>query len=260
MFKGDIIGKEIIFFESTTSTNDAAIDIAKKRDNPEGIVVIADEQSHGKGRFGRKWISPPGVNLYFTVLLRPPLLSRKASILTLVTAVAVTTAIRDYTGLDAEIKWPNDILINGKKTGGILIEMKSDKNLLYLLAIGTGVNVNMSMDALPEDIRPFTTSLKEECGKFIDKITLLSQVLAEMEKHYKILLNGNKRALINEWLSLNCTIGNKVKIQNQDNIMSGIAEGIDENGQLIVKLTSGENKIVCAGDVTILKDNPESGS
>jgi BirA family biotin operon repressor/biotin-[acetyl-CoA-carboxylase] ligase len=253
MFRGDIIGKEIIFFESVASTNDAAIEIGRKRDDPDGIVVIADEQTHGKGRFGRSWISPPGVNLYFTVLLRPPILSRSASILTLVTSVAVATAVRDYTGLEAEIKWPNDILVNGKKTGGILIEMKSDKDLLYFLAIGIGVNVNMSPDALTEDIRPFATSLKAEIGKSVDKITLLSQILAEMEKYYKILLNGNKRALINEWLSLNSTIGKKVKIENQDRTMSGTAEGLDENGQLVIRLSSGKIETVSAGEVTILK-------
>jgi BirA family biotin operon repressor/biotin-[acetyl-CoA-carboxylase] ligase len=165
----------------------------------------------------------------------------------------VATAIRDYTGLEAEIKWPNDILVNGKKTGGILIEMKSDKDLLYFLAIGIGVNVNMSPDALTEDIRPFATSLKAEIGKSIDKITLLSQILAEMEKYYKILLNGNKRALINEWLGLNSTIGKKVKIENQDRTMSGTAEGLDENGQLVIRLSSGKVETVSAGEVTILK-------
>ena len=254
MFRGDIIGKEIIFFESARSTNDVAIDIGRKRDDPDGIVVIADEQTHGKGRLGRNWISPPGVNIYCTVLLKPPILSRNASILSLVSAIAVTTAIREYTGLNAEIKWPNDILINGKKTGGILIEMKSDKKLLYILAVGIGINVNMPLDALPEDIRPYTTSLKAESGKHVERITLLSQILAETEKYYKILLNGNKRALINEWLGLNCTIGNKVRVQSQDRIISGTAKGIDENGQLIIRLSSGKVEAVSAGDVTILKD------
>lgn len=255
MYKGDIIGKEIIFFESVSSTNDTAINIGKKRDNPDGIVVIADEQSHGRGRFGRSWVSPPGVNLYFTVLLRPPILSRNASLLTLVSAVAVTTAIRDYTGLNAEIKWPNDILINGKKTAGILIDMKSDSNSLYFLAVGIGVNVNMSPEIMPEEIRPHVTSLKTEIGKSLDKITLLSQILAELENHYKILLNGNKLALINEWLRLNSTIGKKVRVQNQDRIISGTAKGIDETGQLILRLSSGKIETVSAGEVTMLKDN-----
>lgn len=259
MFRGEFIGKEIIFFESVASTNDTAMAIAGKRDNPEGTVVIADEQSRGRGRFGRTWISPPGVNIYCTVLLRPPILSRKASILTLVTAVAVTEAVREYSGLNAEIKWPNDILINGKKTGGILIEMKTDRNQRYLLAVGIGVNVNMSLDALPDGIRPFTTSLREESGKVIDRITLLSQILAELEECYKILLNGDKRALINEWLRLNCTIGNKVKIQNQDNVISGTADGIDGDGHLKVKLASGETETVSAGEVTILKDHADIG-
>jgi BirA family biotin operon repressor/biotin-[acetyl-CoA-carboxylase] ligase len=255
MYKGDIIGREIIFFESVSSTNDTAINIGRKSVNPDGIVVIADEQSHGRGRFGKSWVSPPGVNLYFTVLLRPPILSRNASLLTLVSAVAVTTAIRDYTGLNAEIKWPNDILINGKKTAGILIDMKSDRNSFYFLAVGIGVNVNMSPEIMPEDIRPHITSLKAEIGKSLDKITLLSQILAELENQYKILLNGNKMALINEWLRLNSTIGRKVKVQSQDRIISGTAKGIDETGQLILRLDSGKLDTVSAGEVTILKDD-----
>ncbi len=254
VFKGEIIGREIIFFESIRSTNDLAITIGQQRENPEGIVVIADEQTGGKGRLGRSWISPPGVNLYFTVLLKPPIPPVETSILTLAAAVAVVSAIRGYAGINAEIKWPNDILINTKKAGGILMEMKSDKGRISLLAIGIGVNVNMSLDALANDIRPLATSLKIESGKPINRVELLRKILAELEKSYKILLKGNKRALINEWLCLNSTIGNNIKIQMQGEILSGFAEGINERGELIVRLQSGEVKTVNAGEVTTMKN------
>jgi BirA family biotin operon repressor/biotin-[acetyl-CoA-carboxylase] ligase len=253
IFKGDIIGREIIFYDSITSTNNRAIEIGQQREDPDGIVVVADMQTQGRGRLGRSWISPAGVNLYFTVLLCPPCSQEEASMITLAAPVAIVSAIRTHTGLTAEIKWPNDILISGKKTGGILIEMKRIKNNTYLLAVGVGINVNMSPHALPSEIRPFTTSLKMERGESVNRLTLLGKALFELEQTYKILLHSNKRALINEWLRLNSTIGKKVSVQVQERIISGTAESINEKGELLVKLSSGEIETLRAGDVTILK-------
>ncbi|MBI5100123.1 MAG: biotin--[acetyl-CoA-carboxylase] ligase [Nitrospirae bacterium] len=253
VFHGDIIGKEIIFLESTTSTNDVAMKTGRKRENPEGIVVIADSQTHGKGRLGREWVSPPGVNLYFTVLLRPPFPPGEASILTLTAAVAVVSAIRNYTGVNAGIKWPNDILVNGKKAGGILLEMKAAKNRINLLAAGIGLNVNMPLYELPEDITSLSTSLKMETGESVDRVRLFGKILAEIENTYKILLNGNKRALINEWIRLNSTLTKKVTVKSPDKIISGLAENINDNGELIIRLPDGKTETVNAGDVTIVK-------
>lgn len=252
VFNGDIIGKEIIFFDSISSTNDKAFEIGRKRGNSEGIVIIADTQTKGRGRLGRSWISPPGVNLYFTILLKPTLPQEEISILPLIISVAVVNAVRNNTGLKAAIKWPNDILMNGRKTGGILMEMKSAGGKITLLAVGIGINVNMHEDMVPEDIRPFTTSLSVEADRPVDRAGLLGEVLAEMEKTYKILLNGDKRALINEWHGLNSTIGKKVAVRCQDRVISGIAEGINDRGGLIVRLPEGEFETVNAGDVTML--------
>ncbi len=254
IFHGEIIGKDIIFLESATSTNDVAMEIGMQRENPEGLVVIADSQTHGKGRLGRKWLSPSGVNLYFTVLLRPSILPNEATFITLMTAVAVVRAIREYTGLQAKIKWPNDILVSGKKAGGILFEMKSGGNRIKLLAIGIGINVNMSINELPDDIKELSTSLKTEKGETVDRAGLLGRILAEIEESYKILLNGNKRALINEWIRLNSTLRNKVAVKNHERIISGIAENINDNGELIIRLPDGKTETVNAGDVTIVKE------
>ena len=254
IFQGGIIGREIIFFESVPSTNDKALEIGRQKEDPEGIVVIADSQTHGKGRLGRRWISPPGVNLYFTVLLKPPFSPKESFILVLAAAVAAATAIREYTGLDARIKWPNDILINNRKSCGILTEMKSGKDRINLMAVGIGINVNMLPDAFTDDIKPFTTSLKIESGSSFDRDKLLGKILAELGNAYKNLLTGNKRALINEWLRLNCTIGNEISVQSRTGIISGIAAGINDNGELLVRPSSGEIKRVSAGDVTILKN------
>jgi len=255
IFHGDIIGKEIICLETATSTNDVAMELAVQRENPEGIVVIADTQTKGRGRFGRTWISPPGVNFYFTVILRPPIPPHEAALITLMAAVAVVSAIREYTGLKAGIKWPNDILINGKKAGGILSEMKSARGRISFMAVGIGLNVNMSINDFPEEISALSTSLKIESGEPFDRVELLGKIFAELERTYKILLQGNKRALINDWIRLNSTLGSNVIVKNHDRIISGIAENINDNGELLVRLPSGEMEIVTAGEVTILKNN-----
>lgn len=254
VFNGEIIGREIIYLESAVSTNDSAFEIGRNTSDPGGIVVVAEMQTKGRGRLGRSWISPAGVNLYFTVLLDPPFTPEEASILTLAVPVAVASAIRNQTGLPAQIKWPNDIIINGKKAGGVLIEMKAGKAGARLLAVGIGINVNMSPGVLPADLRPYVTSLKLEKGEDVNRVELLGGILACLEQTYKNLLNGNKRDLIHEWLRLNCTIGNKVSVRNQDRIISGIADNINERGELVVRLSTGTTETVRAGDVTILKD------
>jgi BirA family biotin operon repressor/biotin-[acetyl-CoA-carboxylase] ligase len=259
-YKGGTIGREIIFFDSVDSTNDTAMEIVAQREEPEGIVVIADSQKSGKGRLGRSWLSPPGGNLYFTILLRPTFSPREASPLTLMAAVAVVSAIREHTGLKAEIKWPNDILLNGKKTGGILMEMRADAKKINLIALGIGVNVNLFPETLPEGIRAITTTLKQESGRGVDRIKLFEVMLASLEHWYKILLEGDKELLFNEWLSLDSTIGREVRVERfglsgSDKIISGIAEGISDDGQLLIRLSSGKIEKVSAGDVTILKSS-----
>jgi len=254
IFRGEIIGREIIFLDSTSSTNDVATKLGSKEKTPEGTVIIADEQKNGRGRFGRNWISPPGVNLYFTVILKPTLFPENISIVTLAAAVAVASSVREYTGIEAEIKWPNDILIHGRKIGGILVEMKSMGERIDLLNIGIGLNVNMQLDTIPEDIRPFTTSLKTESKTDIDRCSLLNVILRQLEQIYKMILNGDKQTLINEWIQLNCTIGKEVSVQSQNSTIRGVADSVNDNGELRIRLESGNIETVNAGELKILTD------
>lgn len=254
IFHGEIIGREIIFLDSTSSTNDVANEIGSKEKTPEGTVIIADEQKSGRGRFGRNWISPPGVNLYFTVILKPALFPENISIITLAVAVAVASSVREYTGLGAEIKWPNDILIHGRKIGGILVEMKSMGKHIDFINVGIGLNVNMQLDTLPEDIRPFTTSLQAESKTDIDRCSLLNAILNKLEQMYKMVLNGDKQTLINEWIRLNCTIGKKVSVQISNRIMRGVADSVNDNGELRIRLESGKIETVNSGEIKILAD------
>ena len=250
VLRGDIIGREVIFYEVTGSTNDRVMEIGAG--GLEGTVVIADAQEHGRGRFGREWISPPRVNLYFTVLLKPLFSPKEAAIITLMAVVATVSAIREYTGLNSVIKWPNDILIGNKKVGGILTEMKSDMDRIEFIAVGVGINVNMPLSMLPRSLRPFTTSLRLEKGVPVNRVELLGAILASLEHWYKGILRGRKKALISKWKHFDSTIGKKVSVKTQDRVISGTAEGISDEGELIVRLFSGAVEKVCAGEVTIL--------
>ncbi|MBI4824834.1 MAG: biotin--[acetyl-CoA-carboxylase] ligase [Nitrospirae bacterium] len=252
-FKGDILGRDVIFVSSTASTNDLVMKIDEENERPEGIIVVADSQTAGRGRMGRNWISPPGVNLYFTALLKPGFPAIEAPLLTLTAAVACVSAIRNFTSLNAEIKWPNDLLVDGRKTGGILLDMKTYDDKIKFVAVGIGINVNMDPSIFPEDIKPFSTSLSEECGRTIDRVELFGKILAELEKWYKAVLAGGKDSMLQKWREFSSTLGQNVSVKMYDKVISGIAEDIDDTGALIIKLPSGGYEIVNAGDVTVLK-------
>ena len=253
VFKGDIIGSNIIFCESTSSTNDMALEIGRNIEHPEGIVVVADSQTRGRGRLGRKWISPSGVNLYFSVILQPPFSQQESTILPLAAAASAVSAIRDYTGLNANIKWPNDILIGNKKTGGILVEHKSGHDKTDMLIIGMGINVNMTLDSLPEDIMPIATSLMIESGSEVDRTKLLGRLLSELESSYKLLIKGDKQLLVNKWADSVSTIGKEISVTINKQIISGTAKAVTESGGLLIRLPDGSEETINAGDVTILK-------
>jgi len=253
VFHGDIIGSDIIFHESITSTNDRALEIGLNRDHPEGIVVIADSQTSGRGRLGRKWISPSGVNLYFSVILQPPFSQQECTILSLAAAASAVSAIEDYTGLNASIKWPNDILINGKKIGGILVEFKSGHGKTDMLIIGMGINVNMTLDKLPDDIKPHTTSLMIENGLEVSRTELLGRLLSELESTYKLLIKGDREILIKKWADSVSTIGKEISVIIKEQIITGTAEAVTGSGGLLIRLADGREEIINAGNVTILK-------
>lgn len=248
--KTTVIGKEIHLFPETTSTNSLAMEMASKG-APEGAVVIAETQTLGKGRLGRKWISPKG-NLYLSVILRPVMPMHKAPLITLAGAVAVASAIRTACGLATGIKWPNDILISGKKVCGLLTEMSAEQDRIRHIVLGIGVNVNMPLNELPPDIRALTTTLAEEAGGAIDRTRLLRELLAGLDHEYQVVVK-DPPAVLRDWESLNVTVGNRVAISGAGELFEGLAEGIDSEGRLIVRRDDGTVRTVAAGDVTILK-------
>ena len=175
--KTRIIGKDIRLFQEVVSTNTLAMEAASQG-APEGTVIIAETQTGGKGRLGRTWISPRG-NLYLSVILRPQIPTHKAPLITLVGAVAVASAIRKHCSVPAAIKWPNDILISGKKVAGLLTEMSAEPDRIRHIALGIGVDVNMELQELPLDVRMHATTLAAEAGAKIDRKLLVQEILRD---------------------------------------------------------------------------------
>ena len=248
--KARIIGKSIHLFPGVESTNTLAMEMAS-RGAAEGTVVIAETQTRGKGRVGRKWISPKG-NLYLSVILRPEMPLNKAPMITLMGAVATATAIRKQCGACAVIKWPNDILIAGRKASGLLTEMSAEQDRIRHIVLGIGIDVNMNINELPVDVRQLATTLAAECGRKIDRQSLLRQLMQELDAWYQVFLAAEKDVLA-EWKALNVTIGKSVAVSGSGDTFQGLAKDIDDEGRLVVEVADGTMRTVAAGDVSILK-------
>lgn len=246
------IGREIFFFECISSTNTAAMELASNG-AAEGTVIMADAQTTGKGRLGRTWLSPAGQNLYISIILKPLIAPRDATMLTLMSAVACTSVIKNITSVPVSIKWPNDIMVSQRKLGGILTEIKADIDRILYAVVGIGININLEIDALPDNIRPIATSIKHETGSVQPRTPFVIEILKEMERWYNILLTAGKAPVIHEWLKLSSTIGRTVKVTAGNNIFKGLAESIDDDGMLMLRMTDNSLQRISAGDVTILR-------
>lgn len=247
---GDI-GREIFFYEKVGSTNTIAFDLAEKA--KEGTVVIADSQEKGRGRLGRTWISPPGVNIYMSIILRPEIEPKDMTLITIMASVACATALRRATGLDISIKWPNDLMASDKKLGGILTELKTDQKRILFTIIGIGININIELDQFPDDVRKIASSIKNETGKPYSRENIVTEILNEMNKWYIILNTMEKETLLSAWQSLTSTLGRDVMVIVGQETYTGLAEAIDDEGMLILRLPSGELKRVSSGDLTVLR-------
>jgi BirA family biotin operon repressor/biotin-[acetyl-CoA-carboxylase] ligase len=246
------IGRDIRLVAQTASTNTLAMELASQG-APEGTVVVAETQTAGKGRLGRAWISPRG-NLYCSIILRPNVPISKAPLITLMGAVATASAIRTACRLPASIKWPNDILLSARKAAGLLTELSAEPDRIRHIVLGIGVDVNMELEELPAAIRDITTTLSREAGKKIDRIALLREMLRSLEHWYGEFIR-NDRAVLKEWEALNVTTGNRVAVSGAGESLEGLAQGIDNEGRLLIKSDDGVVRTVAAGDVTLLKKN-----
>lgn len=245
-----VVGRDIRVFEETASTNDVVEKLA--RDGvKEGVVVFAESQSKGRGRLGRKWISPPRQGLWFSVLLRPNLRPQAATQLTVAAATALSRGIRDVTGINPEIKWPNDIQIQGRKIAGVLTELGAEIDQINHLILGIGVDVNQTAADFPPELRKTATSLKAETGRHIHRADLAAAILRELDRDYARITAGDFARVADEWQHQCTTIGQRVSINNGDRILQGHAEALDDDGALLVRTQHGRLERVIGGDVTL---------
>jgi len=215
--------------------------------------VLADSQEKGKGRLGRFWISPSGVNIYMSIITRPEADPEDATLLTIMAAVGCTIALRRVTDLNVSIKWPNDLMASDKKLGGILTEMKTSPGRVIFAIIGIGINVNVDMDVFPDDVKKIATSVKNETNKVYSRTVIIAEILNELDKWYKILKGMGRKILLTEWQRLTSTLGREVKVSVGKETFAGLAESLDDKGMLILRLMSGERKRISSGDLTILR-------
>lgn len=248
--KMKVIGRDIRVFQETTSTNDIIEKLA--RDNvKEGAVVFAESQSKGRGRLGRKWISPSRKGLWFSVLLRPDLRPPETTQLTVAAATAIRRAIANVTGLKTKIKWPNDILLNGRKAAGILTELSAELDRVKHIILGIGVDVNLSGVEFPSEFRKLVTSLKIETGKTISRPELAVEILRELDREYARVCAGNFEAVADEWEQHCETLGRPVTIQVGERRIRGRAESLDDDGALLLRTEHGQLERITGGDVTV---------
>ncbi|MGB9678398.1 MAG: biotin--[acetyl-CoA-carboxylase] ligase [Thermoanaerobacteraceae bacterium] len=241
------IGRNFIHYDIINSTNTFAKEIASK--SPDGTLVIAEEQTSGRGRLGRSWVSPKGCGIWMSIILKPHLNPQNALQITQVAALAIQKAIVNITNLNAKIKWPNDIIINNKKVCGILTEMNSEIDKINYIIAGIGINVNCTN--FPEEIKNIATSLSLEKKHNIDRKKILIEILNLFENYYMAFLDKGFTSIKNLIVDNSLTIGKDVKIIYNNKELKGKAIGIDDNGYLIIKTASEEIIPVISSEVSV---------
>lgn len=243
----DLIGRKIFVFESLDSTNACAKTLAEAG-TEEGTVVFADFQTHGRGRQGRSWLAEPNTNLLFSVILRPQLQKENSGLLTFYAAVSVCRAVESAVGISVECKWPNDLLLNRKKFCGILLENSLERDHLGYSIVGMGVNVNQrSFDQFLGHV----TSLAIASGGDCDRAGIFRRILQELDGLYKEVQEQRFEKILREWNTRCHMYGREVTVGQKDRTISGTAVGLNHDGGLIIRTSSG-NTTVYAGDVTVL--------
>lgn len=241
------VGQRVIYYPSLTST----MDVARREIQQgavEGTVIVADEQTVGRGRLKRTWLSPKG-NIALSVILYPEI--AYLSSLIMLASLAVVRSVEAVTGLKLEIKWPNDVLINGRKVCGILIENDVRGGMVNYAIIGIGINANLRLADFPE-ILPVATSLSDELGREVSRLNIVRRLLVEVEKLYLTLSAGG--SIYEEWRDSLVTLGKEVRVKSGETIYEGVAESVDRDGSLLLRGPDDSLTRIIAGDVTLRGD------
>lgn len=243
------VAKEVLYFDTIDSTNTKAQELAEKG-YPSGTLVVADKQESGKGRRGRSWVSPSGTGIFMTLMIKPDINPNNASMLTLVAALAVAKAITSVTGEEAMIKWPNDIVVNGKKVCGILTEMNAQFDYINHIVVGIGINVHN--ESFPEEISQMASSLMiEEGGKRFHRAQIIAETMSYFEQYYDTFLKTQDlSALVREYDELLVNRNKSVRVLDPKEPFDGKAMGITPKGELIVD-TWESRKLVSSGEVSV---------
>jgi BirA family transcriptional regulator, biotin operon repressor / biotin---[acetyl-CoA-carboxylase] ligase len=245
--RGSLFGKRIYHFFKTDSTNRVALELGHAGE-PEGAVVLAEEQTAGRGRAGHTWHSERATGIYATLLLRPQLAPVQAPLLTMMAGLSAHAAVQRVAGLSVDLKWPNDLLVRGKKIGGILTEMHAEPSLVRFVIVGIGINVNQ--EKFPTDLAETSTSLRMETGRAQSRLEVLVQFLRDFESDYSELLRTGATSVVQRFESISSYArGKRVRVTNGKDSFTGETAGLGEQGLLRVKRDDGEIITVIAGDV-----------
>lgn len=246
--KASVLGNSIYYFKELDSTNNEARKLGEANAS-EGALVVCDTQTGGRGRLGRPWVSLPKGGIWMSILLRPDIYPQQAPKITLVAGLSVCKAINKVSGADTKIKWPNDILLNGKKLCGILTEMNAEMEKVNYVVTGIGINVNI--ESFPDEIKDVATSLIIENGQAFKRKEIIKEVLLEFEKNYfKYIIHNNFSEFVEEYKKNCITLGKNVKVLGKESF-NGVAFDINKDGELWVRKENGEEVLVFSGEVSV---------
>jgi BirA family transcriptional regulator, biotin operon repressor / biotin---[acetyl-CoA-carboxylase] ligase len=239
------LGKEIVYRENIDSTNSLAFRLALEG-APEGTCVVAEAQKTGRGRLNRAWFSPAGKNLYMSAILKPGVHPSRVYPITFISSLAVSDAILSVAGLEATLKWPNDVLVNGKKICGTLLELSIETDAVRFVVVGTGLNINMK--DLDEGIKEKATSLYLETKKVYERSSVCGILLSNLEKYYLLFRDKGEKEICRIWEERAKVKGKYLEINQMGQVYKGISEGIDDSGAMLLNI-EGQTKKIIAGDV-----------
>ncbi|MDY0383929.1 biotin--[acetyl-CoA-carboxylase] ligase [Trichlorobacter sp.] len=246
-----LIGQRLVCLDEVGSTNLEAFRLAEAG-AVEGTTVLAERQTAGKGRLGRQWVSPGGVNLYLSVVLRPELPPYEAPQLTFLSAVAVARTIEELTSMQPAIKWPNDLLLDNRKVAGLLNEMSAETDRVAFVILGIGVNLNMTADQFPDDLRTPATSLAVASGRPVSRVTFAARLLSNLDQEYARFCASGFGPVRDEWARRCNAFGRQVAVTVANQTLQGPFAGIDHDGALLLRLPDGRLERIMSGDVSVV--------
>lgn len=245
-----LVGTELIYFESVESTNRLLNELAEKG-KEDGAVLISDRQTGGKGRLGRQWFSPGGVNLYLSALLRPEVNPQNSAVFTFIASLALLKTL-DALNISSQIKWPNDLLINNKKVAGVLTEMKNEGNKLEFIILGIGLNINLTSDAIKENLPKISdsvTSLSIEKNMVLDREDVAAKLIGFLDEYYLQFMSEGINSIVAEWSNRWGMLNEEISVKVDNKIIRGIARKVDNYGFLYIENDKGNLEKIIAGDI-----------